>query len=341
MSDRALIHSRKRICLAASGGGHVRQLLDLREVWEGLDIFFVTEPTVLGHSIAADHPTCFVEHFAWGQARLGQWRTMISSAMANIRQALAIVRRERPALLITTGAGSMAPLLLFARLFGARIILIDSFARFTGPSLFARLAGRLAHVRIAQSQKSADRWRGALVFDPFLLLPGPRPNKTPLLIATVGATLPFPRLVEYVMRAHADGVLPPQVIVQTGVGEPPLPDVESYESIDFQTLKTLLDRADIVVCHGGTGSIITALQRGCHVIVIPRRYALGEHYDDHQLEIAQALAARGLIQMADDYAGFLEALRGTAERPAPMATTAPAALGQWLKNYIVALEPPR
>lgn len=339
VSDPQHTLTRKRICLAASGGGHVRQLLDLREIWEELDIFFVTEPTALGHSIAANHPTDFVEHFAWGQSRLGHWRAMLGGAFANVRQSFAIVRRRRPDLVITTGAGSMAPLLLFARLFGARVILIDSFARFTAPSLFARLAGRFAHVRIAQSQQSAERWGNALLFDPFLLLPGPRPDKAPLLFATVGATLPFPRLVEYVAKAHADGALPPRVIVQNGLGEPPLPGIETHQSLDFDAVKTLLDTADIVVCHGGTGSIITALQRGCHVIVVPRKFALGEHYDDHQMEIAEAFAARGLIQIANDYAEFLTALRQTADRPAPMATTAPAALGQWLQDYIAAMSP--
>src|SRR3546814_2130094 len=41
-----------KICLAGSGGGHVRQLLDLEPAWRGHDAFFVTEVTALGESLA-------------------------------------------------------------------------------------------------------------------------------------------------------------------------------------------------------------------------------------------------------------------------------------------------
>lgn len=329
-----------RICLAASGGGHVRQLLDLRGVWQDRNYVFVTEPTPLGDSIAADHPTHFVDHFAWGQARLGRTRAMIGAAFANARKSIAIIRRERPRLIITTGAGSMAPLILFGRIAGARIVLIDSFARFHSPSLFARLAGGLAHVRIAQSAESGAKWPGALAFDPFVPLDDQRPAKQPLLFATVGATLPFARMVDWVERARDDGLMPARVILQVGDGGRQPDGIECHEGLPFDRLTDIVADADIVVCHGGTGSIITALQRGCHVIVIPREFARGEHYDDHQSEIAEAFAQRGLIQIARTYADFTAALRAVPTRTARMATTRPEALASWLKTYIDGLTMP-
>ncbi|NJS13567.1 MAG: hypothetical protein HC788_01880 [Sphingopyxis sp.] len=196
------------------------------------------------------------------------------------------------------------------------------------------MAGRWAHVRIAQSAESARHWKGALIFDPFVRLDGPRPSKEPLLFATVGATLPFPRLIDWVEQAHKDGVLPSDVIVQHGGDTRPLTGMESYDSLPFKRLGEIQDKADIVVCHGGTGSIITALQRGCHVIVIPREFTRGEHYDEHQSEIAEAFAARGLIQVASSYEGFVAAFAKVNNRAAPMATTNPDALGQWLRHYI-------
>ena len=325
-----------KMCLAASGGGHVRQLLDLEDVWASQTLFFVTEPTALGESIASKYPTHFVEHFAWGQAKLGKWRTMIGAAFANLRQSFAIIRRERPGIIVTTGAGSMAPLLVFGRLAGSKIILIDSFARFHSPSLFARLAGRLAHVRIAQARESGAKWRGALIFDPFVYLDAPRPPKRALAFATVGATLPFPRLIDWIERARQEGLLPPELIVQTGTGGRAIADAECHEGLPFDIVGQILDEADIVICHGGTGSIITALQRGCHVIVIPRQYALGEHYDDHQSEIADAFALRGLLQVARDYPAFVAALSAVKARTPRMATTNPQALAEWLRAYIAA-----
>src|SRR6516165_6935795 len=53
-----------RLCLAGSGGGHVRQILDLEPAWSGHDYFFLTEDTALGKSLALQHRTHFVPHFA-------------------------------------------------------------------------------------------------------------------------------------------------------------------------------------------------------------------------------------------------------------------------------------
>lgn len=328
-----------KLCLAASGGGHVRQLLDLQDVWANESLFFVTEPTALGQSIASKYPTHFVAHFAWGQAKLGNWRAMIGAAFGNLRQSFSIVRRERPGIIVTTGAGSMAPLLLFGRLAGAKIVLIDSFARFHAPSLFARLAGWLAHVRISQSQQSGAQWRGALIFDSFVELDTPPPPKRALALATVGATLPFPRLVDWVEQARQAGLLPAELIVQTGTGGRAIADAECHQGLSFDQMGAILDAAEIVICHGGTGSIITALQRGCHVIVIPRQFDLGEHYDDHQSEIASAFEQRGLIQVARDYPSFVAALGAVKQRIPRMATTDPRALAEWLRAYISANKP--
>jgi UDP-N-acetylglucosamine transferase subunit ALG13 len=58
--------------------------------------------------------------------------------------------------------------------------------------------------------------------------------------------------------------------------------------------------ADIVITHGGVGSIYTALRQGHTPIVFPRRVRLGEHVNDHQVEMAQKLAEQGRVVLAED-----------------------------------------
>src|SRR3546814_6965812 len=70
------------------------------------------------------------------------------------------------------------------------------------------------------------------------------------------------------------------------------------DTLPFAKVQKLLHDADIVVCHGGTGSLITALRAGCRVIAMPRLSERGEHYDNHQSEITEAFVARGLIWSA-------------------------------------------
>ncbi|MFD1610318.1 beta-1,4-glucuronosyltransferase WelK [Sphingomonas tabacisoli] len=326
-----------KLCLAASGGGHVRQLLDLEPAWRDQDYFFVTEDTALGRSLAEKHPVRFVDHFALGQARLGRSIDMLKGTARNFAQSLALVRQERPDVVITTGAGAMYWTALSARATGAKVVLIDSFARFDAPSKFATGLKPFATETIVQSKALKDRWPDVTLFDPFRLLEGTPPPKEPLLFATVGATLGFPRLVEAVLKLKASGALPERVILQVGDVDLPsdIPDgVEVHRSIGFDQVQDILQRAAFVVCHGGTGSLITALRAGCRTIVMPRLFSLGEHYDDHQEEISTAFAARGLVEVVLDGEPLGAAIERARSKPPVMATTEPAALIDHLKKRL-------
>ncbi len=323
-----------RICLAGSGGGHVRQILDLEPLWREHDHFFVSEDTALGRALAERHDIDFVAHVALGQARLGAPFKMVAAGIANFIQSARIVLRRRPNVVITTGAGAMFFTVLWARLLGARIVLIDSMARVHHPSAFARLAGPFAHVRISQSEAAAREWPGAVVFDSLKLLPDAPPPKEPLLFATVGATLPFDRLIAMVDEAKRKGLLPEQVIAQCGEGGRRSDQFETVESLGFEQVKDILRRADLVVCHGGTGSMITAAQNGCRTIAVPRRFARGEHYDDHQEEIAEAFHARGLAIAVDSQAEFEAAIAQWRTRAPQVATRDTSAMMAYLRKIL-------
>src|SRR4029453_207196 len=92
--------------------------------------------------------------------------------------------------------------------------------------------------------------------------------------------------------------------------------------------------ATVVICHGGTGSIITALREGCHVIAVPRLSELAEHYDDHQSEITDAFEQRGLILVARSTEELREALERVHERSRIAATTDPVELSQYLEGLL-------
>jgi UDP-N-acetylglucosamine transferase subunit ALG13 len=325
---------RLRVCLAASGGGHVRQLLDLEPAWSESEVFFVTEDTGLGRSLGARWPTVFVDHVALGQGRLGAPLRMIAAGVRNCLQSAGIVLRRRPEVVISTGAGSVFFTLFWARLLGAKVVVIESFARFENLSAFARIAGPLAHERVVQSAALSKYWPDAPVFDPMRPLTGPRPTKQPLLFATVGATLPFDRLVAAVADLHRQGRIGERVVAQTGEGGLQPDGLECHATLPFETMLATLRQADIVVCHGGTGSLITALREGCRVIAIPRRFERGEHYDDHQAEITQAFADRGLILVADTADDLARALEQARAREPVMVTSDPAALAEHLSTLL-------
>jgi len=335
---------RPLICLSAAGGGHFRQLLDIEALWSQYPHFIVTENTVLTRALSDREDIENVPHFALGQMRIGKGLAMLRAACSSCLTSLGIIRRRRPDIVITTGSGSQFFILLWARLFGAKIVLLDSFARFHAPSKFARLAGPLAHLRIAQSEESASKWRGSKAFDPLEVEPAEPQRKERLLFATVGATLPFPRLENAIVELKLAGRLPEEVILQVGRSQqehPPVDGLRIVEDVPFSELQALLQRADLVVCHAGTGSILTALAKSCGVVAIPRSVKMGDHYDDHQDEIAGVFAGRGLIRTAHDTESLFEALEEARVAPRHKARMNHARLMAFLEAKFTSWFPQR
>ena len=56
--------------------------------------------------------------------------------------------------------------------------------------------------------------------------------------------------------------------------------------------------ARVVVTHGGD-TVLEAVALGLPVVLVPRRRAYHEHIDDHQVELAEALAQRGIVTWAE------------------------------------------
>jgi UDP-N-acetylglucosamine--N-acetylmuramyl-(pentapeptide) pyrophosphoryl-undecaprenol N-acetylglucosamine transferase len=325
---------RLRVCLAASGGGHVRQLLELEEAWAGYECFVVSEDTAFSRSVVDKYPVFFVRHFALGQAKLGMPFRMLSAGLNNLVTSAVLMVRKRPDVIISTGAGSVFFSVAWAKLLGAKFILIESFARFDKLSLFAKMASPFATHKIVQSAALLSKLTDAKVFDPLEISSVTRPEKRKLLFATVGATLPFDRMVDCICRLKRAGEITETVVIQSGLGGIVPPDLEVFETLSYQKMRDYLREADIVVCHGGTGSIITALREGCRTIVMPRQFKKGEHYDDHQLEIADAFVSRGLIAAANSIEELESALRIVRSQPPVTATTNPMKLIQYLHEIL-------
>jgi UDP-N-acetylglucosamine transferase subunit ALG13 len=157
-------------------------------------------------------------------------------------------------------------------------------------------------------------------------------TKEDLGLVMVGTVLPFDRLVNAVASLSPKRGRPARLIAQVGKGGVRPEGMEVHESIGFAEMQALLERANLVFCHGGTGSLITALRAGCRVVAMPRRADLGEHQDDHQKEIIGTLAARGLIEIAEEASELDGALRRALAKQPQRATTDPAALIERLRD---------
>lgn len=138
--------------LACSAGGHLLQMLALRPAWEDLTRVWVTVDRIDARSLLADEP---VEYCPGPPYRRP------ANVLRNLALAWRMVRRHRPEIVLTTGAGSTVPFAWIGRLHGARVIYVESVTRRTAPSLSCRLVAPFADRIYVQSETLAQSMRGA------------------------------------------------------------------------------------------------------------------------------------------------------------------------------------
>lgn len=123
-----------------------------------------------------------------------------------------------------------------------------------------------------------------------------------MIFVTVGThEQPFDRLIECVDHLKREGVIREEVTVQTGYSTYEPRFCAWQKHYPYQDMIRLVDRARIVVTHGGPSSFIMPLQAGKIPIVVPRQQAFHEHVNDHQVLFARAVAQRrGAIIVVED-----------------------------------------
>ena len=72
--------------------------------------------------------------------------------------------------------------------------------------------------------------------------------------------------------------------------------------------------ADLILSHGGAGTLVHTLQAGKVPVVMPRRSKYGEIIDDHQVELVQALAQAGRIVPAYEPEDLVQAIHDVRQR---------------------------
>ena len=106
----------------------------------------------------------------------------------------------------------------------------------------------------------------------------------------------FNRLLKAVDELCEKGTVDAEdVFAQIGYSDY-LPKNFSYKKfLDRDEFSNEMEKANIVITHGGTGAIIGAVKKGKKVIAVPRRAKYGEHVDDHQLQLIKQFDDLNLI----------------------------------------------
>ncbi len=118
---------KKKVCFAASSGGHFEQLMKLKPLMEQYDTTVFTEKTKYLTS-----NTGFKMKY---MKQVNRKELLFPIKMIiNCFKSFFFVLKNRPDVIICTGVLAMIPLCVIGKWFGAKLIYIESFAKITSPT---------------------------------------------------------------------------------------------------------------------------------------------------------------------------------------------------------------
>jgi beta-1,4-N-acetylglucosaminyltransferase len=121
-----------KICIVSSCGGHLTEVRTLMPAYSRYEHFYVINEKILLFEDMQDK-TYFIRHSE---------RDLLF--LLNLWEAWCILRRERPNIILSTGAGPLVPFAIVGKFLGIRTVFIESITRVSGPSLTGRIMNYLA-----------------------------------------------------------------------------------------------------------------------------------------------------------------------------------------------------
>ena len=141
---------KKKICLAASAGGHLTELLRLSESWQNYETFFVTTVPVVQDDLKGTGNVYVV-----GECN----RQNIGLVLLVLIRCIKIILKERPDIVISTGAAAGCMICFLAKMLGAKIIWIDSITNVERISLSGRMVRYIADLFLVQWPELLSKYK--------------------------------------------------------------------------------------------------------------------------------------------------------------------------------------
>lgn len=161
------------VMFAASVGGHYKELMGLKELFPRYNSILVTDnravtnqPEIMNCFQSIDFPDAMYERrkrSAGRKAEGTRWQA-ISAYLKMFRQCVRIIRKYKPAVIISTGSYIAVPLFWWGKLHGSRLIFIESNAMVYSKTTTGKLVGWISDKVIVQWPEmlkvypNADYW---------------------------------------------------------------------------------------------------------------------------------------------------------------------------------------
>lgn len=133
----------QKVCLISSSGGHLEQIKQLKDVYAKYDCFYVVTRTKATEAMKQKH------YIVSDLVRTNKAVEVIRMIRMMFEQ-LVIFCKEKPDVILTTGAAVAIPMCLIGKVFKRKVIYIESFARMTTPNKTGLLIYKFADLFIIQ-----------------------------------------------------------------------------------------------------------------------------------------------------------------------------------------------
>lgn len=299
-----------RLCVVSSAGGHLKEVLELIPRSGPFDIRFVVNDSI---NIDLPWPVDIITH-AERDFRL----------FINFYEAFDYLIKYRPDVIISTGASPIVPFSIICKLFGCRVIFIETFGAVRVPSLTGRLMIRLAD-RFYYQWKTLGKYfpKGLFVgqvFKPNIsnknqFLEAKKKNnkhRISVFVAVGTSKNGFDRLLRWIDKICDVDKTRFHFYAQRGHSKY-IP--RNYESETFFTddiIEEQIGLADVVICHAGAGLAGNCIRLGKYPILVPRMKCFGEAINDHQVSFANAMVETGQTLIVTEESHLVPAIENAA-----------------------------
>lgn len=154
--------NKKKVLFISSTGGHLEELMQLKSMFDKYDYYLVTEKTKSNMSLLKKYPKK-VSFLIYGTYTTFLKKiTYPFKLIANCFISLYIYIKVRPKFIVSTGAHTAGPMCLIGKIFGSKIIFIETFANSKTRTKTGRIIYKFADLFIVQWKEMLELYPNAV-----------------------------------------------------------------------------------------------------------------------------------------------------------------------------------
>lgn len=149
----------KKVLFIASTGGHFSELMQLSKMFEKYDYHIITEKTKTNTNLVEKYPGK-VDYLIFGSK--DHLFSYLFKFIANCFKSFYLFLKLRPKVIITTGTHTAVPICYIGKIFGSKIIFIETFANSQTKTLSGRLVYPIADLFLVQWESMLNLYPRAI-----------------------------------------------------------------------------------------------------------------------------------------------------------------------------------